>query len=113
MKILFQIFILMLFTFLGELIASVLPFNFPGSLIGLLLLFISLLFGLIKPSHLKEVSSFLQKYMAFLFVPLCVGLMRYFELIKLHWIEIILVLVVSTLITLITTGLIAQRSIRK
>ena len=46
MKILFQLFILFIvFTLLGELISYYLPFSFPGSLIGLILL---LLFKLIK-----------------------------------------------------------------
>ncbi len=112
MKILFQLFILILFTLLGELIAYYLPFKFPGSLIGLILLFLSLLLKIIKPIHLKEVAGFLQRYMAFLFVPLAVGLMAYFELIGLYWLEILLVLVISTTITLIVTSILAQRGIK-
>lgn len=112
MKILLQLFILILFTLLGELIAYVLPFKFPGSMIGLLLLFVALLLKIVKVEHIKEVSMWLQKYMAFLFVPLCVGLMQYFDLINLHWVEILLVLVISTIVTLITTALIAQRGVK-
>lgn len=112
MKVFVQIFILMLFTYLGELVSSYLPFNFPGSLVGLLLLFIALLIGLIRPVVLKEVSEFLQKYMAFLFVPLCVGVMTSFGVIKAHWLEILLVLVGSTLVTLIVSGLVAKRGVK-
>ncbi len=112
MKIFLQLFILILFTLVGEAIAYYLPFNFPGSLIGLLLLFIALLLKIVKIEHIKNVSLFLQKYMAFLFVPLCVGMMQYFDLIELHWVEILLVLVVSTIVTLITTAFVAQRGVK-
>src|SRR5690554_2375799 len=112
MKILFQLFILIVFTLLGELISYYLPFSFPGSLIGLILLFLALLLKLIKVDHIKEVACFLQKYMAFLFVPLAVGLMEYFDLISLHWVELVLVLIISTTITLIITALLAQRGIK-
>ncbi len=112
MKILFQLFILILFTVIGELIAFYLPFKFPGSLIGLILLFLALLLKVIKVDYIKDVSGFLQKYMAFLFVPLAVGLMQYFDLIALHWLELVLVLVVSTTVTLIVTSILAQRGIK-
>lgn len=112
MKILFQLFILIVFTFIGEYIATLLPFSFPGSLIGLILLFLCLWLKIIKVSYIKEVGCFLQKYMAFLFVPLAVGLMEYFDLIELHWLEIVLVLIISTTITLIATGLLAKGGIK-
>src|SRR5690554_126914 len=112
MKILFQLFILIVFTLLGELISFYLPFDFPGSLIGLMLLFLALILKIIKPEYIKEVSSFLQKYMAFLFVPLAVGLMQYFDIIALHWIELLVVLVLSTTVTLIVTALLTHWSIK-
>lgn len=112
MKILFQFFIILLFTFLGELISSILPFSFPASIIGLLLLFIFLVLKLVKVKHLDEVSNYLQKNMAILFVPLCVGVMQYFDIIKLNLIEIIVLLVVSTVVTFIVVGLIAKRGLK-
>ena len=108
MKLLFQVFIILLFTFIGELISSVLPFSFPGSLIGLVLLFTALCFKIVKVSYVKDISNFLQKYMAFLFVPLCVGMMQYFDIIALHWLEIIILMVVSTVVTMIVTALVAK-----
>jgi len=108
-KIIVQIIILILFTLLGELIAYILPFSFPGNLIGLILLFLALLTKLIKPVYIKETSQFLQKYMSFLFVPLCVGLMVYFDLIQMHWLEILLVLIISTTVTFISTAWVANR----
>lgn len=47
--------------------------------------------------------------MSFLFVPLCVGLMVYFDLIQMHWLEILLVLIISTTVTFISTAWVANR----
>lgn len=109
MKLLFQLLIIISFTFLGELISSVLPFSFPGSLIGLLLLFMALCLKIVKVLHVKEVSQWLQKNMAFLFVPLCVGVMQYFDIIKLHFLEFIILLVVSTIVTMVLTALVGNK----
>lgn len=112
MKVLLQFLIILIFTLLGELIASILPFSFPGSLIGLILLFLALLLKLVKVSDIKDVSSFLQKNMAFLFVPLGVGILNYFDYIKLHWVSIVLILIVSTTLTLMITAYIAKRGVK-
>ncbi|VEU80837.1 Putative effector of murein hydrolase LrgA [Haploplasma axanthum] len=112
MKIVLELFIILIFTLLGELIASILPFSFPGSVIGLLLLFVALMTKIVKVDQIKDVSKWLQKNMAFLFVPLCVGIMQYFDIIKVSWFEILLILVVSTIITLITTAVIAEKGVK-
>lgn len=112
MKIIFEFYIILLFTVLGELIAYLLPFNFPGSVIGLLLLFIALITGIVKSHHIKNVSDFLQKNMAILFVPLTVGIMEHFNIIKINYLQIILILFVSTTLTLLVTAIIGKRGVR-
>lgn len=108
MKIMYQLFIILLFTLLGEFISYLLPFNFPGSIIGLLLMFLALLLNILKVKHVFEVSLWLQQNMAFLFTPLAVGVMNYFDILKLKWFEFLIVTTISTLITLIITALIAK-----
>ncbi len=112
MKILLQFLIILIFTLLGELVSMILPFSFPGSLIGLLLLFLALVLKIIKVEDIKDVSSFLQKNMAFLFVPLGVGILNYFDYIQMHWLSIVLILVISTTITLTLSAYIAKRGVK-
>ena len=47
--------------------------------------------------------------MSFFFVPLVVGIMQYFDILKLNWLEIVVVTIVSTLVTLVISGLVAKR----
>jgi len=61
-------FYILLFYFLGELL-SLLMHNFiPGSVLGMILLFLSLFFKLIKPDNVKSVSTVITKNMAVFFV---------------------------------------------
>ena len=108
MKIIYQFFIVLLFTFLGELISYILPFPIPGAIIGLLLLLLALVLKIVKVEFIYDVSLWLQQNMAFFFIPLCVGIMDYFDILKLKWFEFLLVTVVSTVITLVVTALVAK-----
>ncbi|CCV63945.1 putative murein hydrolase LrgA protein [Alteracholeplasma palmae J233] len=108
MKILYQLSIIIGFTLLGELISSVLPFAFPGSIIGLILFFLALKFKIVKLEWVQETGSWLKNNLAFLFVPLTVAVMDQFDILKLYWLETIILLIVSTTVTLISSALIAK-----
>jgi holin-like protein len=49
MKYLFQFCIIGLFTFLGELLHALIPFPIPAAIWGLILLFLALLTGILRP----------------------------------------------------------------
>ena len=59
MRILAQIGIVLFVCLLGEAIAAVLPFPFPASVIGMVLLFLLLACKWLKPRHIQEKSNFL------------------------------------------------------
>lgn len=61
----------------GRAVASLLPFAFPGSIVGLLLLFVLLEAGLVRMKWILPFSSILLKYMGLLFLPAAVGIIRY------------------------------------
>ena len=54
-----QVLIILAFTAVGELLSYVIPLPIPAAIYGLVLLFIALWTGLVKPGQVKEVSSFL------------------------------------------------------
>ena len=54
MKLLLQIGVVFLICLLGEGIALILPFPFPGSVIAMILLFLLLLFGALKIAELQK-----------------------------------------------------------
>lgn len=66
----------------GEGIAAVLPVDFPGTVIGMLLLIVLLFTGVVKKRHIQRVSEFLVANMAFVFLPPCVGVMEHFDAVR-------------------------------
>jgi holin-like protein len=103
MKIIKQVGIIFAVCWLSQVIASVLPFAFPASVIGMLFLFICLLTGLLKIEHIQEKSDFLLENMAFFFVPAGVSIMNYFEILKSSVVQLVIICVVSTVITFAVT----------
>ncbi|HJD01331.1 MAG TPA: CidA/LrgA family protein [Candidatus Mediterraneibacter excrementavium] len=104
MKIIKQIGIVFAVCWLSVLVEKILPFAFPASVIGMILLFICLLSGALKIEHIQEKSDFLLENMAFFFIPAGVSIINYFDVLKNAWLQLILVCVLSTVITFAVTA---------
>lgn len=89
----------------GVLIAGLLPFPLPASVIGMLLLFALLLTGLVKTRHIEGVSHFLLHNMAFFFLPSGVAILGYLDALSGSALAILVVCVLSTLVTFGATAL--------
>ena len=76
MKILTQLAIIFSICLVAECIAAVLPFTFPSGVIGMILLFLLLLFKFIKRRHIEEVSQFVLKNISFFYIPTAVSIME-------------------------------------
>ena len=72
-------------------------------------MFLSLYFKIIKLKHIETVGTWLKDNMGFLFVPLTVGLMNEFNILKLHWFTLTIVMVLSTAITYVFTAKIVEK----
>lgn len=92
----------------GELISKGWHVPIPGSVLGMVLLFILLSIGIVKVEQIQELSDFLLDNLAFLCVPLGVGLLNSAGVLKGNWWQILLVVIISTLMVIIATGLTAQ-----
>ena len=62
MKIIRQIGIIFTVCWLSLVIEKLLPFTFPASVIGMILLFLCLFTGVLKIEHIQEKADFLRKY---------------------------------------------------
>lgn len=115
MKIIMQLFWIILFSLLGE-IVSVAITSFvaiPGSVIGMVLLFLALHFNVLKLSQVDEVGSWLTDNMAILFVPAGVGLMTNFDVLAESWLQLIVIMFVTTILMMIFVGKIVQAIMNK
>lgn len=88
MKYINQVLIILLISFIGELLNYFIPLPIPGSIYGMILLFILLCTGLVKLHQIREVGNFLIDIMPMLFIPSAVGIMAQFEQLKSIWIEV-------------------------
>lgn len=115
MKIIMQLFWIILFSLLGE-IVSVAIASFvaiPGSVIGMALLFLALHYNVLKLSQVDEVGSWLTDNMAILFVPAGVGLMTNFDVLAESWLQLIVIMFVTTILMMIFVGKIVQAIMNK
>ena len=100
---------LFLFLGLGELIVYFIEIPLPGNILGMILIFVALKLKLIKLEAVKPASDLLIQYLMLFFVPFGVGLLAYFDFIKMHWSVLMVAAGVSTLITLYITAIVQQK----
>lgn len=104
--------ILLGFSYFGLFIVNSLNLKVPASVIGLILFAISLIFGLIKEEWVETCVNFLLKNMPLLFVPFVVGLSVYKSFLMKNIIPILLVVLLTTTITIVFTGYLAEYGIK-
>ena len=99
----------------GELISSLLSgfFKLPGTIVGMILLFLLLQFKIIKEETIKDVADFLLNNMAIFFVPAGVSLINSLGLISDNMMVLLLSATVATVIIMIVTGKIVEFMINK
>ncbi len=88
----------------GEVVAKLTGNVVPGNVIGMMLLFCALQMGVVKAESVREVSEFLTKNMAIMFLPPGVGLIVAYPVLKEHWLTITLAMVLSTMAVLVVVG---------
>ena len=93
---------------MGELIVFLTEIKLPSSIIGMLLLTLFLKLGWIKLEWVQGLSNFLVANLGFFFVPPCVALMLYFDIIAAEFWPIVIATLISTILVLVTTGWVHQ-----
>ncbi|MCI8417553.1 MAG: CidA/LrgA family protein [Lachnospiraceae bacterium] len=99
-------------SFLGEFLSIVIPVPVPGSVYGMLLLFLCLCLRIIKLEQVEETADFLLLVMPFFFVAPGISIMETFPLVKDSIVALALISFVTTLLTMVVTGHVTQLLIR-
>ena len=102
---LFCFLVLLVFQFLGEAISRVLGLPIPGPVIGMMLLFFTLIAFPRLLAKLEHAAMAMLQHLSLLFIPAGVGIMVSVSQIGDHWLAIVVSMVVSTLLTMIVTAL--------
>ena len=108
MKYVRQFVIIMLFTFLGEVLKALLPFPVPASIYGLLALLIELETKLLPLASVRDVGEFFVEIMPLTFIPAGVGLLESWGVMKPMLGSLVLTVVVSTILVMAVSGLVTQ-----
>ncbi len=104
MKYLYQAGIIFLFTFLGEVLTRLIPFPIPAAVWGLLLLFVALCLGWVKPGQIGECGHFLTVLLPLLFVAPTVNLMDQAAPLLDSLPAVAAIMVTATLLTFLVSG---------
>ena len=113
MKYIKQLAIIILVCFAGELVRYIVPLPVPGSIWGLVLMFILLVTGVIKLEKVEKTADFLVDCMPIMFVPGGVGLMRSWSTLKSMLPAAICSIVLVTPFVMLVTGKVTQKLIEK
>ena len=85
---------------------------FPAPILGIIVLFLLLQFGLIKKDWIKDICDLLLKYMPLLFVPLSVGIITYLGIIERNLIPILINVVGTVTLTMLFTAMFVENVIK-
>lgn len=104
--------ILIILQFVSTIIINILPLKFPAPILGMVILVVLLQAKIIKEEWVKKICELLLKHMALLFIPLFVGIIVYFELIKTNLLPILLAIFVITTLIMVLTAIFVETIIK-
>lgn len=108
-----QVFIILAFTAMGELLAHLIPLPIPAAIYGLLLLLTALCTGLLKPEKIAETAHFLVNILSLLLIAPTVNFLSYWGIIAPNLVPICIIVVVSTFVVFTVSGLVTKALLQK
>lgn len=112
MKYLHQALIITAVTFAAEILKFILPFPFPASIYGLIILFTLLKTGILKLSQVEDVGGLLLELMPLLLVPTSVSFITHLDVLQKMLVPVLITGLVGTMAVMFITGRVTQFFIR-
>jgi holin-like protein len=104
-----QVAALMAFTLLMNKLAGLLHLPIPGSILGIIVLFILLETRIVRLEWIDLGASWLLAELLLFFIPAAVGVMKYIPMLESDGVRILIVVIFSTFIVMASSGLLASR----
>ncbi|MFB4169062.1 CidA/LrgA family protein [Virgibacillus sp. JSM 102003] len=111
-KIIIQIAFLYGIYLIGHWIQEALNLFVPGSVIGLIILFILLSTNVVREVWVEKGADFFLKHLTLFFIPATVGIINYFEVFSGKGFLLIVIVLVSTVLVMAGSGLVTQWMMR-
>lgn len=100
--------LLLVYQLAGEALVQLTGLPVPGPVVGMLLLFITLIVRGRVPETFRNTAQQLLSHLSLLFVPAGVGVMLHFGRLGKEWLALAVALVASTVITIAVTALVMR-----
>jgi len=100
--------VLLVYQLVGEIVVVASGLPVPGPVVGMALLFVSLVVRGTVPDDLRDTANGLLRHLSLLFVPAGVGVMAHLHRLTSEWLPISVSLVLSTLLTIAVTALVMR-----
>ncbi|MFD0716575.1 CidA/LrgA family protein [Paenibacillus sp. GCM10027626] len=108
-----QIALLYGISFVANALVDFVHFPIPGSIVGIIVLFLLLQLRIVKLEWLEGGAGFLHKELLLFFIPASVGIMQYGGILYTSGVAAVATIVISTVAVLAVTGIAAQAITRK
>ncbi|QLG37965.1 MULTISPECIES: CidA/LrgA family protein [unclassified Paenibacillus] len=104
-----QVALLMAFSLLMDQLARALHLPIPGSILGMIVLFILLQTHVVKLRWIEIGAAWLLGELLLFFIPSAVGIMNYMPMLEQDGLQILFIVLLSTFLVMACTGLVATR----
>lgn len=108
MKYIGQVTLILLITFLGELLQALVPLPVPASIYGMVLMLLGLCTGIIPLEKVDGAGSFLVEIMPVMFIPAGVGLIASWDALRPMLLPVIMAVLPLTAVVMAASGKGAQ-----
>lgn len=113
MKYIKEFGIIIFISFVGELLHYIIPLPVPASIYGLVIMLICLGTHILKLDDVKNTSLFLIEIMPMMFIPVAVGLMTSWSIIKSNIIQYAVITIAVLIVVMVISGRTTQFVIRR
>ncbi len=113
MKYLKQLAIILIITFISEILKYFIPLPVPAGIYGMAILFLLLCTKVIRPEYIEETSDYLISIMGVMFIPAGVGIINNVDSMLSMLPAIIVSIVFVTLVVMFVSGKVTEIIIRK
>lgn len=108
LRLLYQLGILFGVFYIGNWIQDFFGLFIPGSVIGLIIMFILLSTGILNPKFVETGASFMIKHLVLFFIPATVGILNFYHLFAGKGVLLIVITIISSLCVMIAAGYTSQ-----
>lgn len=104
MSIVGQLAVIFSIALAGEAVSALLPVAMPGSVLAMVIMFALLCLGVVREESISQVADFLVSHMAILFIPITVGVIEIYPMIRGRTLGIVLMCLATSALTFAATA---------